>query len=66
MSENTLPVVVVGAGPVGLAAAAHLLDRGLEPLVLEAGEQAGVRFPRDRGGFLCRVSGEGGVLVVDR
>ena len=41
MSENTLPVVVVGAGPVGLAAAAHLLDRGLEPLVLEAGEQAG-------------------------
>ncbi|OZM80181.1 NAD(P)-binding domain-containing protein [Pseudonocardia sp. MH-G8] len=36
-----LPVVVVGAGPVGLAAAAHLLDRGLEPLVLEAGEQAG-------------------------
>ncbi|WP_145981428.1 helicase HerA domain-containing protein [Pseudonocardia sp. HH130629-09] len=26
----------------------------------------GLRFPRDRGGFLCRVSGEGGVLVVDR
>lgn len=25
-----------------------------------------LRFPRDRGGFLCRVSGEGGVLVVDR
>ena len=43
MSENTLPVVVVGAGPVGLAAAAHLLDRGLEPLVLEAGEQAGAQ-----------------------
>jgi thioredoxin reductase len=36
-----LPVVVVGAGPTGLAAAAHLLERGLEPLVLEAGEQAG-------------------------
>lgn len=30
------PVVVIGAGPVGLAAAAHLLARGLEPLVLEA------------------------------
>jgi thioredoxin reductase len=43
MSENMLPVVVVGAGPVGLAAAAHLLDRGLEPLVLEAGEQAGAQ-----------------------
>ncbi|MFE1270657.1 NAD(P)-binding domain-containing protein [Streptomyces sp. NPDC058758] len=36
-----LPVVVVGAGPVGLAAAAHLVDRGLEPLVLEAGARAG-------------------------
>ncbi|MFI8524838.1 FAD-dependent oxidoreductase [Promicromonospora sukumoe] len=40
MSETpreSLPVVVIGAGPVGLAAAAHLLERGLEPLVLEAG-----------------------------
>jgi thioredoxin reductase len=35
------PVVVVGAGPSGLAAAAHLLERGLEPLVLEAGDRAG-------------------------
>ncbi|UJW30430.1 lysine N(6)-hydroxylase/L-ornithine N(5)-oxygenase family protein [Saccharothrix sp. AJ9571] len=35
------PVVVVGAGPVGLAAAAELLERGLEPLVFERGEQAG-------------------------
>ena len=32
------PVVVVGAGPQGLAAAAHLLERGDEPLVLEAGD----------------------------
>jgi hypothetical protein len=32
-----LPVAVIGAGPVGLAAAAHLLERDLEPLVLEAG-----------------------------
>ncbi|MEE2033275.1 NAD(P)-binding domain-containing protein, partial [Rhodococcus chondri] len=38
---NTLPVVVVGAGPAGLAAAAHLLERGLEPLVLERGLTAG-------------------------
>jgi thioredoxin reductase len=36
---NDLPIVVIGAGPVGLAAAAHLLERGLEPLVLEAGAQ---------------------------
>jgi thioredoxin reductase len=33
-----LPVAVIGAGPVGLAAAAHLLESGLEPLVFEAGD----------------------------
>ncbi|WP_405443643.1 NAD(P)-binding domain-containing protein [Streptomyces avidinii] len=36
-----LPVVVIGAGPAGLAAAAHLTDRGIEPLVLESGPVAG-------------------------
>jgi thioredoxin reductase len=41
MSETILPVVVIGAGPSGLAAAAHLVDRGLTPLVLEAGPSAG-------------------------
>ncbi|NUV75629.1 MULTISPECIES: NAD(P)-binding domain-containing protein [Streptomyces] len=35
-----LPVVVIGAGPIGLAAAAHLVEQGLEPLVLEAGPTA--------------------------
>ncbi|MNM37637.1 glutamate synthase subunit beta [compost metagenome] len=40
--ENTqLPVAIIGAGPVGLAAAAHLLARGLTPLILEAGPKAG-------------------------
>lgn len=34
-------VAVIGAGPVGLAAAAHLLERGLEPTVLEAGPAVG-------------------------
>jgi thioredoxin reductase len=33
-----LPVVVIGAGPVGLAAAAHLHERGLPFVVLEAGD----------------------------
>jgi hypothetical protein len=37
----TLPVAIIGAGPVGLAAAVHLLDRGLTPLVLEAGPAVG-------------------------
>ncbi|MFB6751585.1 NAD(P)-binding domain-containing protein [Streptomyces sp. NPDC056353] len=41
MSTQQLPVVVIGAGPVGLAAAAHLVGRGIEPLVLEAGSRAG-------------------------
>jgi thioredoxin reductase len=36
-----LPVAVIGAGPVGLAAAAHLVARGETPLVLEAGASAG-------------------------
>ncbi|MFE5374097.1 NAD(P)-binding domain-containing protein [Streptomyces mirabilis] len=40
-ATDQLPVVVVGAGPIGLAAAAHLVERGLEPLVLEAGPAAG-------------------------
>ncbi|MFI6685707.1 NAD(P)-binding domain-containing protein [Streptomyces sp. NPDC050485] len=49
MSENLpadpfldgLPTVIIGAGPVGLAAAAQLVGRGIEPLVLEAGRHAG-------------------------
>ncbi|MDH6570366.1 thioredoxin reductase [Streptomyces sp. SAI-117] len=40
-TTDQLPVVVIGAGPIGLAAAAHLVERGIEPLVLEAGPAAG-------------------------
>ncbi|WP_186420353.1 FAD-dependent oxidoreductase [Bosea sp. CS1GBMeth4] len=36
-----LPVAVIGAGPVGLAAAANLLARGLAVKVYEAGASAG-------------------------
>src|SRR5688572_33487538 len=35
-SLENLPVVVIGAGPVGLSAAAHLTTRGLPYVVLEA------------------------------
>jgi hypothetical protein len=38
---NDLPVAIIGAGPVGMAAAAHLVLRGLTPLVLEAGGDVG-------------------------
>lgn len=46
MVEHELPVVVIGAGPVGLAAAAELRERGLTPLVLEAGDAAGASVAR--------------------
>lgn len=36
-----LPVAVIGAGPVGLAAAAHLLEQGLSVVIYEAGDQVG-------------------------
>ncbi len=38
---STLPVVVVGGGPIGLAAAAQLCERGLTPLVFERGGRRG-------------------------
>ncbi|MGE3526454.1 MAG: NAD(P)-binding domain-containing protein [Gemmatimonadales bacterium] len=37
----TLPVAVIGAGPIGLSAAVHLLERGETPLILEAGSSIG-------------------------
>ena len=41
METNHLPVAIIGAGPIGLAAAAHLLRRGEMPLVFEAGPSVG-------------------------
>lgn len=35
-----LPVAVIGAGPVGLAAAAQLSERGIDFVVYEAGTTA--------------------------
>ena len=35
--DDVLPVVVIGAGPQGLAAAAHLVERNMPVVVLEAG-----------------------------
>jgi thioredoxin reductase len=41
MLTSPLPVAVIGAGPIGLAAAAHLLRKGETPLVFEAGPSVG-------------------------
>ena len=41
---ETLPVAVIGAGPVGLAAAAHLIARGLPVKVYEAGPEVGANL----------------------
>ncbi|WP_082579960.1 arsenic resistance N-acetyltransferase ArsN2 [Pelomonas sp. Root1444] len=39
--DATLPVAVLGAGPVGLAAVAQLIERGLPFVALEAGAEVG-------------------------
>ena len=41
MPNADLPVAVIGAGPVGLAAAAHLIGRGVRPIVFESGPSVG-------------------------
>lgn len=41
---TSLPVAVIGAGPVGLAAAAHLIERGETPIIFERGEQVGANM----------------------
>ena len=35
------PVIVIGAGPIGLAAAANLLERDIDVVIVEAGPSAG-------------------------
>jgi thioredoxin reductase len=41
INERSKTIAIIGAGPVGLAAAAHALERGLTPVVLEAGPAVG-------------------------
>jgi N-acetylglutamate synthase-like GNAT family acetyltransferase len=43
-TNEALPVAVLGAGPVGLAAAAKLLERDIPFVVLEAGKQVGANL----------------------
>jgi thioredoxin reductase len=44
--SNSLPVAVLGAGPVGLAAAAHLSERGLPFVIFESGDSVGASIRR--------------------
>src|SRR5687768_11539235 len=43
-ARTDLPVAVIGAGPVGLAAAAHLATRGMPFVVLEASSAVAACF----------------------
>ena len=42
------PIAIIGAGPIGLAAATHLIERGLSVKVYEAGSEVGTNI-RDWG-----------------
>ena len=46
MRHSDLPVVIIGGGPIGLAAAAHVLSRNLTPLVFERGATVGAGIRR--------------------
>ncbi|MEO5693558.1 MAG: NAD(P)-binding domain-containing protein [Usitatibacter sp.] len=43
-NESALPVAVIGAGPIGLAAAANLLGRGIEVRVFESSASIAANF----------------------
>ena len=55
----TKTVAILGAGPVGLAAAAHVLDRGMHPLILEQGD----KVPATQAQALCLLHLGGPVSV---
>jgi N-acetylglutamate synthase-like GNAT family acetyltransferase len=44
VADAALPVAVLGAGPVGLAAVAQLIERGLPFVALEAGDAVGAHL----------------------
>ncbi|MDL2191289.1 NAD(P)-binding domain-containing protein [Cobetia sp. LC6] len=41
---TSLPVAIIGAGPIGLSATLHLLKAGVEPILFESGAHAGANL----------------------
>ncbi|OGS71989.1 MAG: flavoprotein [Gallionellales bacterium GWA2_60_142] len=44
LSNTEYPIAVLGAGPIGLAAAAHLLEQGFNPVIFESGNAVATSF----------------------
>ena len=44
MTNTNLPIAVIGGGPVGLAAVAHLIEQGETPLLFEANDRIGANI----------------------
>jgi hypothetical protein len=60
MNSASLPVAIMGAGPIGLGAAANLIARGATPLVLEQLFDAGDAKPSvAEAASLLRPDGQG-------
>ncbi|HEX2444183.1 MAG TPA: protoporphyrinogen oxidase, partial [Vicinamibacterales bacterium] len=62
----TAPVVIIGAGISGLAAAYELVRRGLVPIVLEASNRSGGLILTDRDGPLVIDGGPDSMLIAKR
>ena len=45
--RDALPVAIIGAGPIGLAAAANLVERGIDFVVFEAGDSVAIMTARE-------------------
>src|ERR671918_388773 len=60
------PVVVIGAGPIGLAAAAELACRGLDPVGLEARPHAGAAVSQGGAGWASEYLDPVAAVLGDR
>ena len=67
--EEEVQVLVVGAGPAGLATALELAARGLAPLILERRPACGSHPPRHTarlGGLICLGARAAQSVGIDR